>query len=283
MRILTCFCLLQLLLFSASAQPNPEQLAISEARYFPLETKIYYQLGEKEIIPIRLIRYGNDQRYFCFNMHDNEFTAVQAARSVLETKGGVLLKIDNRGQRLIRFRLKGKAYAVDPNRVFSRTGIEQSLRENGPVDPGAIEAVERFGQRLLALIPDSISTVIALHNNTEGAYSVKSYLPGGERAKDALDVKAIPGQDEDDIVFTTDPGIFRAMANAGYNSILQDNEKVKQDGSLSVYFGNLKRSYVNIETQHGRKQQYAEMLEKLLDYLSEPRPQGSDSNDAVSN
>lgn len=268
MRILFCILLIIPTLFSLQAQPSREDIALSEARYYPLETKVYYKLGDQQLIPIRLSRYGNNSKIFCFNMHDNEFTSVQAARKLLEIQGGYLLKIDNKGQRLIRFRLKGKQYAFDPNRVFSRTGIQQSLRENGPVDSAAVIAVENFGKRLLEMIPDSIDCVIALHNNTEGAYSVKSYLPGGDRQKDAREVTAIPGQDEDDIVFTTDPDIYRAMAAAGYNSILQHNEKVKQDGSLSVYFGNINGRYVNVETQHGRTSQYVEMLEQLFLYLS---------------
>jgi len=240
---------------------------MTEARFIPLEKTIFYKLGERTI-PVQLTRFGPGNEIFCFNMHDNEFTAVHAARIVLELRGGTLLKIDNNLQRVVRFRLRGIPYAFDPNRIFSRTGIEQSLKENGRVSPEAIAEVEKFGQRLLDLIPDSIACVVALHNNTEGAYSVQSYLPGGDRQKDARLVYADSLQDADDIFFTTDKMIFERMAALGYNAILQDNEKVKQDGSLSVYFGKQNRRYVNVETQHGRTAQYQEMLEKLLDILA---------------
>lgn len=258
--------LLIFLAATAFAQPARDDLALSEAKYIPLEKTIYYSLGDNKTIPIKLIQYGPANRVLCFNMHDNEFTSVNAARSVLELKGGTLLKIENNAQRLIRFRLRGVQYAFDPNRIFSRAGIEQSLKENGKSGQAAIEAIEKFAERLLQLIPDSIDCVIALHNNTEGAYSVKSYLAGGDRRKDAREVHAADDQDPDDIFFTTDPVIFTGMAAAGYNSILQDNESVKQDGSLSVYYGTKNRRYVNIETQHGRVGQYQQMLEKLLDH-----------------
>ena len=64
--------------------------------------------------------------------------------------------------------------------------------------------------------------------------------------------------------------------------IKQINEKVKQDGSLSVYCGNLNRPYVNIETEHGKLSQYRGMLEKLLEILTatnkkSPPVNGADS------
>ena len=274
---------LALLAFSLypSAQPASEDLAMSTARYFPLEKSIYYKIGDNQTIPLKLIQYGPANRVFCFNMHDNEYTAVNAARTVLETWGGTLLKIENRSQRVIRFSLRGRRFAFDPNRIFSRTGIEQTLRENGGFSQEALREVERFAERMLQLIPDSVSCVIALHNNTEGAYSVNSYLPGGDRRKDAAEVSAADNQDPDDIVLTTRRDIFEHVTGAGYNAILQDNEKVKKDGSLSVYCGEKGLPYANIETQHGRQEQYRQMLECLLQYLEKAHKKSAETNSAL--
>jgi hypothetical protein len=52
---------------------------------------------------------------------------------------------------------------------------------------------------------------------------------------------------------------------------LQDNVKVNKDGSLSVYYGELNRRYINIETQHGKTTQYKEMLGKLMYFLDEEK------------
>ncbi|HUR66720.1 MAG TPA: hypothetical protein VMZ03_10255 [Chitinophagaceae bacterium] len=265
-RLLTIFFSLNCA-FYCLAQPASENLALTEARYIPMEKTIFYELGDKTI-PIKVIQYGAGSNTLCINIHDNEFTSVQAAKAVLELKGGTLIKIENNAQRIIRFRLQGMLYSFDPNRIFSREGIEQSLKENGRTGPAAIDEVEKFGERLLQLIPDSISCVIALHNNTEEAYSIKSYLPGGDRRSDAKDVYADKAQDVDDIVFTTDEWLFKKMSTLGYNSILQDNQRVKRDGSLSVYYGERGRRYVNIETQHGKTGQYQQMLDKLIEILS---------------
>lgn len=262
--------------YSGTAQPIADNLAVTGARFLPFEKTIYYDLGEKTI-PLKLVQYGPQNDILCINLHDNEFTSVQAARSVLEQKGGTMIKIENNAQRVIRFRLRGVWYGFDPNRIFSRTGIEQTLKENGRTSPHAIEEVEKFAVRLLELIPGSVSCVIALHNNTEEAFSVRSYLPGGDRRSDAVEVYVNNSQDVDDIALTTDKSLYDKMASLGYNSILQDNEKVKKDGSLSVYFGEMKKRYINIETQHGRTEQYQEMLGKLMDFLLPGKPPVTES------
>lgn len=248
------------------SQPITENLAVTEARYIPFEKTIFYNLGDKTL-PLKVVQYGPANDIVCINLHDNEFTSVQAARYVLESKGGTMIRIGNNEQRVVRFRLRGVIYGFDPNRIYSRTGIEQTLKENGRTSPQAIEEVEKFARRILQLIPESVSCVIALHNNTEEAYSVKSYLPGGDRQTDAKEVYANEDQDVDDIAFTTDRTLFEKMSALGYNSILQDNEKAKKDGSMSVYFGEQNRRYINIETQHGRTGQYQEMLGKLMTHL----------------
>lgn len=261
-----------ILICRLQAQPVSEVNLASSAFYIPAEKTILYKLGDKTV-PLSISQYGNLSEIVCVNLHDNEFTSVQAARLVLEQKGGLLIKLDNNRQRVIRFRLRGKNYAFDPNRIFSRAGIEQTLRENSTVDIYAIEEIEKFAARLLSLIPDETTCVVALHNNSENAYSVKSYLPGNDREKDAREVYANDKQDMDDIVLTTDSILFKKMADWGYNSIWQHNERAKKDGSLSVFYGEKNKRYINIETEHGRLSQYIEMFSKLLDILNE-EPKG---------
>ena len=61
------------------------------------------------------------------------------------------------------------------------------------------------------------------------------------------------------------------MAAQGYNSVWQDNKHARKDGSLSVYFGEKRKRYVNIETEHGKFEKYTEMLSKLLTILSKEK------------
>jgi hypothetical protein len=240
------------------------------AAFTPTEKTILHKLGDKNI-SLKVIQYGQLVTTCCINLHDDELTAVKAARTVLEQKGGILIKIENNAQRNISFPFKGVVYSFDPNRIFSRTGINATLKAKGKKNPLAVIEVERFAAQLLQLIPDSISCIVALHNNTDGDFSVKTYQNGGKRQHDAKQVYADSWQDIDDITLTTDEILFNKMSTLGYNSILQDNEKVNKDGSLSVYYGELNKRYINIETQHGKTAQYGEMLSKLLFFLQEEK------------
>ncbi|HEY6063539.1 MAG TPA: hypothetical protein VIV35_08020, partial [Chitinophagaceae bacterium] len=252
----------------ADAQPLNKDIPADPARFIAAEKTIFYKLGERTL-PIRVFQYGDLKNIVFINLHDNENTSVDAAKSILEIKGGTLIKIENNDQRVVRFRLRGVSYGFDPNRIFSRVGIEQTLKENSRISQWAIEEVEKFSQRFLALIPDNTSCIVALHNNTNEAYSVKTYLSGNQRQFDAKAVYADSLQDVDDIIFTTDSLLYSKMAAYGYNSILQDNVNVRKDGSLSVYCGEKGKRYINIETQHGKFDQYAEMLGKFLMIMAE--------------
>jgi hypothetical protein len=243
---------------------------IKPTSFIPAEKTILYKLGDKTI-SLKVIQYGQSVNPCCINLHDNEITAVTAARSVLEQQGGVLIKIENNYQRIISFPFKAVVYSFDPNRIFSRAGIKLTLKAKGKINPLAIIEVEKFAAQLLKLIPDSSSCIIALHNNTDGDFSVKSYQPGGNRQNDARLVYEDSWQDVDDIALTTDEILFNKMSALSYNSILQDNLKVNKDGSLSVYYGEQNRRYINIETQFGKTVQYKEMLRKLLYFLDEEK------------
>ena len=114
-----------------------------------------------------------------------------------------------------------------------------------------------------------LSNIISLEKNS----SKGAGRPRNRGFEEAIDGKSkyISCTDADDIAFTTDEMIYSKMASFGYNSILQDNVKVFRDGSLSVYYGELNRRYINIETQHGKTEQYGEMLKKLLHILDEEK------------
>ena len=78
------------------------------------------------------------------------------------------------------------------------------------------------------------SLVIALHNNTEGKYSFKSYLPGQEYEKEAHSFYKGCTPDFDDFFFVTDHKILHALIVVQYNVVLQANETMTEDSSLSV-------------------------------------------------
>lgn len=251
---------------SIFAQQRDSILYTSEPFYIPVTKTLFYKLANRSI-PVSVTSYGNDQSVVYINLHDDESSSVNAARSLLQKHGGLLIKIMNNGERLIRMKLNGETFTFDPNRMFSKEGIAISLGKFGNSSSKAVELIRPFGEFILEQIPDTASCVIALHNNTEGGYSVKSYLRGNEMEKDAKDVFYNPLLDPDDFCFTTDSLLFQGMKAFSFNSILQDNVNATKDGSLSIYFGELGRRYINVETQLGKENFYIQMLGKLLSIL----------------
>ena len=127
------------------------------------EKTIFYQLAEN-IVPIKIQHYGEKTDIVFINLHDDELTSVDAARRLLETHGGVLIEIENNAQRNIRFRIGKAFYKVDPNRIFSKEGINKSLEQLGKTSARAVDEVEKLGQRIVGLIPAEAKCIIALHS-----------------------------------------------------------------------------------------------------------------------
>lgn len=241
------------------AFPQTSTHLSSPKLYQPEVSSRYFKLGER-VIQVKMYQYGNSKEKVYINLHDDEVTAVNGAKKLLERKGGYLIRIENYKTRNLRFKLDGKYYTVDPNRMFSREGITRSLIIFGTTSPRAIDAIERFANHILELIPRNAEWVIALHNNTNGKYSVNSYLPGGDKERDAKGLHVNEEEDADDFFFTTDSLLFYRLANEKYNTILQDNINAKRDGSLSIYCGERNIHYVNCETEHGRQPEYDAMI-----------------------
>lgn len=204
------------------------------------------------------------------NLHDDESTSVEAALDVIRQRGGRVVELAHSGDRNVTFRVGGETYAADPNRMFTPAGRRRTLAALSTADPAALDALAAFADSVLALyaaVPPAV--VVTLHNNTPGNYSAASYRPGAEYASDAAAVTVHDGADPDDFFFVTDPDLYAALAARGFNAVLQDNDAATDDGSLSVWAAREGVPYVNVEAEHGHRQQQARMIGALLDVLEE--------------
>ncbi|HEY5535060.1 MAG TPA: hypothetical protein VIL99_09035 [Ignavibacteria bacterium] len=203
-----------------------------------------------------------------FNMHENEVTSVQAGKRLMELYGGRLVKLKTKGNRNIDFKVNGKNYTVDPNRIFTPLGLKITLNNFAGYTPDAVESVTKFVNTLLdSLFKDSSQVIVALHNNTPGAYSVKSYMAGGEAEGDAIAVNGNNEMSIDDFFIVTEKELFDSLKARNYNVVLQNNEDVTDDGSLSVYCGRNKIRYINVEAQTLHLNEQTDMLEILYSVL----------------
>jgi len=251
----------------SEAQPSVEFTQAPDVKIPVTEKTIFYKLADNTVL-IKVQQYGERNDIVFISLHDDESTSVDAAKRILLEQGGLLIQIENNAQRNLRFRLGQYYYKVDPNRIFAKEGIKESLDEFGRTSTRAIHEVEKLGKRITQLIPAKAKYVIALHNNTPNYFSANEYAAGNKRSEDTKKVYINPGQDADDFFLTTDKSLYEKLADKGYNTILQDNKNCAEDGSLSVYCGKKNIRYVNCETEHGKSEQYYEMMKALFSSIS---------------
>lgn len=216
-----------------------------------------HQLGDTTVY-IDVADSGHSPVYVA--LHDSENTAVKAAADL----PGFHVTLRHSGQRNVSFRLDGVEYVFDPNRIFTNNGIEDTLRrQGGTYSEEAHKAVFEFARVLILLVEPFRRRVVALHNNTNGNYSISTYLPGGSEEANARSHFTNPDYDSDDFFLTTSWSLYQSLKKLEYNVVLQAFNPV-DDGSLSVYCANLCRAgYVNVEAQHGHQAIQTEMLRAL--------------------
>jgi len=229
--------------------------------------QIPYILGEQTIFFNTYEIRNKNITYF--NMHDDENTAVEAAKSVIDKVGGKLIEIQASGNRNISFNYQGESYKFDPNRIYTPNGIKKTLQDQGSYSQKGDSIVTQFASFIVDSLLVHTKTIVALHNNTEDNYSINSYKKGGIYQSDASEVSINLKLDPDDFFYVTDSIYFQSLKQKACNVLLQDNSQVTDDGSLSVYCGYHLIRYINVEAQKGHLEEQKKMLYSLQEVLDE--------------
>ncbi len=214
-------------------------------------TQSVVTLGDTRVI-IETTKQGTGKSFV--HLHQNETTALQAAKHVVRTEGGSVMTLVHRGQRNIVFHLNHQRYEFDPNRIFTDAGIKKTLSAFGPYSLSAHLEVKALANRLIALLPPE-GKIIAVHNNND--YSIKEYLPGNSLVCDAKALHLDPERFYRNFYLVTRHQEFVRLKQLRYNTILQA-PAATDDGSLSVYLAH--RDYVNVEAGYGQLIAQIDML-----------------------
>lgn len=174
------------------------------------------------------------------HLHQNETTALLAAKRYIKQHGGSVITLKHKGTRNISFTMNKKHYEFDPNRIYTDAGIKQTLSSLGNYDKRAHLEVKKLAKKISSLLPKG--KIIAVHNNEN--YSFKSYFPGNEYAKDAALLNSEKKSFSRNFFLVTKKREHRRLAHKKFNSILQSNH-AEDDGSLSILLKD--RNYINIE------------------------------------
>ena len=79
------------------------------------------RLGDSSIV-IKQQHHGKGKAFI--HLHQNETTALRAAKEVIRREGGSVLTLVHSGERNVVFCLQHKQYEFDPNRIFTDVGIK---------------------------------------------------------------------------------------------------------------------------------------------------------------
>jgi hypothetical protein len=266
----------------------------------PAKTVKTFKLGETDVRVNVYERAGAAVTLFA--PHHNEQGALRAAREAVASRGGRFVEVealDEAGApaRRLRFRVGGKGYSVDPNRIYTANG-----RKCLGLPPDAEAAVKAFADSLLALLfapggarlREGESLFVAVHNNGDVERS-----PAAERDSDLSAVTFVKPlrsratfrgafeesaagvylsnaeDDEDNFIIVTEPRLLSPFAARGFNVIVQKAAAQLRapgcsldDGSLSVHaaFNNI--PYVNLEVDiQGGAARQRQMLEAVYDFI----------------
>jgi hypothetical protein len=211
---------------------------------------------------VNVLAFGKDlSSTLLYNMHDNENTSALAGRILSKKHGGSYFELMHTGKRNISFLFGEDSIHIDPNRIYTDTGIWLQLAKNKITDTLAYQMIANWRDSLLSILDiQGRSLVIALHNNTNQQYNFRSYMPGEEYADEAQAVFKGCVRDKDDFYFVTDYRILDRLCFGQYHVVMQANDMMTDDGSLSVYCGQLGIPYINVEAQHGHLFRQLRML-----------------------
>ncbi len=229
------------------------------------ETSVSFKLGDSTVT--FKTYFAGKESIIYFNMHDDENTAVEAAKQVLDKTDARLIEIQASGDRLISFNLDTVVYRFDPNRIYTSLGRMKTLKKYSTYSPEADSVVEQFANYITGNLLKNTSLIVTLHNNSPDNYSILSYAQSGEYETDAAEVFVNKNQDPDDFFYVTEKKFFDKISQKGFNVLLQDNSKVTDDGSLSVYCGKNGIEYINVEAEKGHLVQQKEMILALQELI----------------
>ena len=231
----------------------------------PVIKKSYFRLGEKVVT---LVRHGvkTSEPYVVVSLHDNEFTASEAARKFVARHGGLYLQLENDNQKNIAFSLFNKKMVIDPNNIFTPKGRWQDLSAGQKKEHIIGQQITGLANFIIEELPID-KTIISVHNNVEGEYAIARYAKGKDLHRNVKQIYTNPEMDPDDFIVTTDKDIFDSLKDRKINVVLQSYQS-RDDGSLSIFCTKTRRSYVGVETQLGHYAEQEMLLNIVADILN---------------
>lgn len=223
-----------------------EMLHPCYAKQYPI------QLGDTTVTIVQE-QHGKGKSFI--HVHQNETTALEAARSMIKKQGGSLITLVHPGQRNIEFSLHHHHYEFDPNRIFTDKGIYKTLNAYGDYTKEAHQLVKKLATQILKHLPKG--KIIAVHNNE--SFSLSDYLPGNPLAHDVRQLHLSDRHHYRNFFIVTQKNDFVRLQSSRFNSVWQA-QSAADDGSLSIRLAH--RTYINVEAGYDQLSSQIQMLKR---------------------
>lgn len=224
--------------------------------------------------------------------HDNEITAKESAYYALEHYGGELYQIVNAEERNLQILIQDTLVFYDPNRIFTKRGLFQAIQQENPqqaqsIQQEAIRIIQIIAQEFLKTMKIPLSKVsqtlkpdlpkfestqiqvkpfvLALHNNSPSSdLSVDFFL--SFFSPDSFAIHKNPKQHSKNFFYVISREAFSFFREKNYNTVLQKEHDLCDDGSLSIWMSQNSLEYINIEAQEGEISFQKEMVTQAIEY-----------------
>ncbi len=215
---------------------------------------------KQNTIPIDIIQHQSTSLAF-ITLHHDEQTGIAAIQNVLKDSAGIYYCINTNSKRMVSINSDGKRFEIDPNRIFNLMTSPTNYEDES-------HAIKQHIAKYLLEKLSAADLTIALHNNHDGGYSIKSYQQDARFKNNYLSVSINPMMDVDDFYIVTDSTQFNYFKKQHFSVVLQNNEAIQDDGSLSVFYGKNHRPFISIECQYGHLQQQIQMIKAVYGYYN---------------
>ncbi|MGN7204561.1 hypothetical protein ACTHQF_09845 [Pedobacter sp. SAFR-022] len=225
-------------------------------------------------LPLKVVKYSYGKPNVNFLViHDNEDTGVKAAFEYIRFSGGSVFDSQYGDLRNYNINYQGLQYQIDPNKIYSSYGVMEGLEFYGAVNDEVSASLNTAAEMILNFYnPGKPDYIFTLHNNTDGAFGINSYLKGHELELVADSLHINFNMDPDDLILVTDLKLFNALKKEDVNVVLQSRDAA-DDGSLSLYAMQNKIPYINVEVQHGHQLQNLQLIEIAVKALKTTYPE----------
>ena len=213
-------------------------------------------------IQFKVIKNGESNRRFIWIHGDEKTAAILLKRHLKDNYGTAFLIENNKREVYIN------DYMVDPNRIFSKAGVEKNLiKFNGNISKTTIDKMvnliandkENFFDRIT---PPNRGLLIALHNNLH-AYTIEDEIP----LSTEISLKNSEHPHHHNFFICTNRDDYNLLSKSPYNVVLQETDPEEDNGSLSWFANRKGVRFINIETRLGYLSTQTKMLQYIEDHL----------------